>query len=173
MNMAMRLIWGALRLLLNVIVALLILFEEWGWEPLQRAMAWLGRAPVLRHAEAWVARLSPAAALVALLVPMVALVPVKLGAVWLIGNGKRMLGLALIIAAKVIGTAVVARIFALTKPALMSMPWFASFYATWLEWKGALVDRVRTSWAWRGGRELKRLLRVRWLRLRAAFARRG
>ena len=32
-----------IRRLLALPVALLLLFEEWGWEPLQRAIAWLAR----------------------------------------------------------------------------------------------------------------------------------
>ena len=42
---------GAGRLLRAVftgLLALLILFEEWGWDPLQRALARLGRLPLLR-----------------------------------------------------------------------------------------------------------------------------
>jgi hypothetical protein len=35
--------------LFSGLLALVILFEEWGWEPLQRALARLGRLPVLRQ----------------------------------------------------------------------------------------------------------------------------
>ena len=38
--------------LLRLAVALVILFEEWGWEPLQRLMARLARLPLL----AWLER---------------------------------------------------------------------------------------------------------------------
>ena len=34
------------------LLALLILFEEWGWEPLRRVLTWLGRLPVMRRIEA-------------------------------------------------------------------------------------------------------------------------
>lgn len=159
----------ALRGLASGALALLILFEEWGWEPLQRAMAALGRLPVLRQIEAVVARLPPQAALAVLLLPSLLLVPVKLGALWLIAHEQRLLGLAVILAAKLVGTALVARLFTLTRPALMRMPWFASLYARWTAWKDALLARVRASWAWRAGRVFKRAIRQRVQRLRAAF----
>ena len=43
-----------LRRAAGALLALLILFEEWGWEPLQQAMARLARLPVLRSLERWV-----------------------------------------------------------------------------------------------------------------------
>ena len=49
------------------LLALLILFEEWGWEPLHRALLWLGRLAVMRQLEAAIARLPPGAALAVLL----------------------------------------------------------------------------------------------------------
>lgn len=140
----------------GAVLGLLILFEEWGWEPLQRALARLGRLPVLRHLESLVARLPPHAALVVFLLPALLLLPVKLAALALIAKGQRLLGLAVIVLAKLLGTAVVARLFTLTRPALMQLPWFARWHGRWLAWKDALLARVRASWAWRTGRVLRR-----------------
>ena len=106
----------------TIIVALVILFEEWGWEPLQRLLARLGRLPLLRQIEGLITRLPPKAALAVFLLPTLLLLPIKLLALWFIGNGHRLLGLLVIVAAKLVGTAVVARLFTLTRPALMTMP---------------------------------------------------
>ena len=144
------------------LLALLILFEEWGWEPLRRALTWLGRLPAMRQLEAAITRLPPRAALLLLLLPTLGLVPVKLIALWLIARGEPLAGLAVIVTAKLLGTAVLAWLFALTQPALMRMPWFAAGYRRWTAWKEALLARVRASWAWRTGRAVKRLLR-RWV----------
>lgn len=153
-----RMLWRGLRAGGTALLALIILFEEWGWEPLQRLLARLGRWPVLRQIEAAVQRLPPALALGAVLMPMGLLLPVKLAALWLIGQGRPWLGLAAILLAKVLGTALVARLYALTRPALMRMPWFAAIQARWLPWKAALLAQVRASRAWRAGRVLKRAL---------------
>jgi hypothetical protein len=156
-----------LRRAAGAVLALLILFEEWGWEPLQRALARLGRLPLLRQLEAFIARLPPAAALVVFLVPALLLLPVKLAALALIAQGQRLLGLAVIVLAKLVGTAIVARLFTLTRPALMQLPWFAHLFGRWTAWKDGLLAWVRATWAWRWGRVLKRQVRQvrqRWAR---------
>ncbi|WP_395703646.1 hypothetical protein [Aquabacterium sp.] len=170
--MLMSLLRGLGRLVRGVftgLLALLILFEEWGWEPLQRAMAWVGQLPVLRHVEALIRRLPPRLALLVFLLPSLLLLPVKLLALWLVAHGQKLLGLGVIVLAKVGGTAVVARLFALTKPALMRMGWFARGYDRWTVWKEALLARVRASFAWRWARAFKRQVKRRWARWRAAF----
>lgn len=157
--MLLKTLFLPLRWAFRLVLALLILFEEWGWTPLQRAMAWLGQLPVLRQLEALIRRLPPYAALVVFFLPGLLLLPVKLLALWLIGIGRTGLGLAVILLAKLIGTAVVARLFALTQPALMSLPWFARLYARWTTWKEQLLAWVRASSAWRLARAIR--LRVR------------
>lgn len=137
-------------------LALLILFEEWGWEPLQRALARIGRWPGFRWIESRVRGLPPYAALLLFALPALALLPVKLLALWLIGQGRVLLGTLVIALAKLIGTAIVARLFTLTQPALMRLAWFARGYARWSAWKEALLAWVRTSAAWRAARAIRR-----------------
>lgn len=156
----------ALRRVFEALIALVILFEEWGWEPLKRAMAWVARWPPLAWIERRVAALPPYAALAVFLGPTLLLLPVKFGALWLIGQGQALLGALLIVAAKLVGTALVARLFQLTQPALLRLAWFARVYARWSTWKAALLTRVRASWAWRVGRVVKRRLAQHWARRR-------
>ena len=147
------------------LLALVIMFEEWGWEPLQRALAWVGRLPVLRWLEQRVQTLPPYGALALFLLPTLALLPVKLLALWLIGQGQVVSGTLVILGAKLVGTAIVARLFTLTRPALMQLAWFAQVYTRWLTWKEALLTQVRASWPWQFGRVLKRQMTQRWRRL--------
>lgn len=139
-------------------VGLILVFEEWGWDALQAALAALGRLPVLRRIERFVGTLPPYAALALFAAPTLSLLPVKLAALWLIAHHHAVLGLVVVVAAKVVGTAVVARLFVLTRPALMSLPWFARLHDRFTAWKQALLERVRTSWPWRLGRLLRRRL---------------
>ena len=129
-------------------VALALLFEEWGWSYLAAVAVWLGRLPVLRQAEHWVTTLSPRAAMCLFAAPAIALLPVKLVALWLFGSGHAASGIALLVAAKLAGTAVVARLFALTQPALMQLGWFARWYPRWKNWKDSLLAQVRSSAPW-------------------------
>jgi hypothetical protein len=140
----------------EALLALLILFEEWGWQPLQRLAARITQLPPLAWLERRIAALPPWAALAVFFLPALALLPIKLAALWLIGKGRAGLGLLVIVAAKLVGTALVARLFQLTQPALMQMAWFARLYGRWAAWKEALLARVRASWAWRVGRVVKR-----------------
>lgn len=155
-----------LQALLGWMLALLILFEEWGWEPLQRALAWVGRLPGLRWVEARIRVLPPYGALVIFLLPTLLLLPVKLLALWLIGKGQVLLGTAVILGAKLAGTAIVARLFSLTKDTLMQLQWFARLYNRWTGWKEHLLAQVRASWPWRLGRILRHRVKQRWQQLR-------
>ncbi|MEO8298259.1 MAG: hypothetical protein ABI574_10690 [Burkholderiales bacterium] len=147
------------------LLALLILFEEWGWEPLARLFGQLARLPGVRRLEAAIGRLPPYAALAVFFLPSLALVPVKLLALWFIGRGHALLGLAVIIAAKVLGTAVVARLFMLTQAQLMQLAWFARLYARWSSFKTGLLAQVRASPAWRGASAMKARVKAWWSRL--------
>ncbi len=155
---------GWLRQVAGFVLAMIILFEEWGWEALQALAERIGRWPPLRWLEGRISRLPPWGALVAYFVPALALLPVKLGALWLVGSGHALAGLVVIVAAKVAGTALLARLFALTKPALMRLPWFARGYERWRAWKLALLARVRASRAWRAAAAWKRRMRAAWER---------
>ena len=143
-------------------LALLILFEEWGWDPLQQALLRLSERLHLGWLEPRIRALPPYAALALFGAPALLLLPVKLGALWLIGQGQVLLGTLLVVAAKVVGTAIVARLFTLTRPALLRLAWFAVLHARWMAWKEALLAQVRASWPWRAGRVLKRRWQRRW-----------
>jgi hypothetical protein len=160
----------ALKALFHWTVALLILFEEWGWEPLANALARLGRLPVFRWIEGCIRALPPYVALLVFFAPSLALIPIKLLALWLISEGRAFLGVTVIVVAKIAGTAVVARLFMLTKPALMQLEWFARLYERWTAWKDALIARVRASPAWRAIRRAKAEVRAAWVRLKGAIS---
>ena len=163
-RVAWRRVGHALRRAAGAVLALLILFEEWGWLPLQAALARLAAWLPLEALEAWIRRLQPLPALFLLTLPALALLPVKLVALALMARGQPWAGLAVFVLAKLLGTAVLARLYQLTRPALLQLAWFARLQASWLPWKAALLARLRRSLPWRQGRLLKRALRRRWRR---------
>ncbi len=164
----LRAIGYALRGLATVLIALLILFEEWGWEPLHQGLMRLSRLGLIRRAEVLITRLPSYAALAVFMLPTLLLLPVKLLALGLIARGHALAGAVVIVLAKVVGTAVIARLFALTRPALLRMPWFARTYGRWTAWKNEVFAQIRASAVWRAGRQAKMALRARWARWRAA-----
>ena len=158
--------WRVLVILLGWLlrwpIALLILFEEWGWDPLQQALVRLAERLHLRWLEPRIRALPPYAALALFALPALLLLPVKLLALWVIGQGHALTGLAVIVAAKVAGTAVVARLFTLTRPALLRLAWFARLHARWTAWKHALLAQVRATWPWRWARAVRWRWQRRW-----------
>jgi hypothetical protein len=145
----------AIVLALNIVVALVLLFEEWGWRPLSEFVARLARFRVWAMVELWIAGLPPYGALLTLAVPSAILIPAKFLGVYLLATGHFVTAGIVIIAAKLASTALIARIFLLTQPALMQIGWFARAHDAFVPWKDALFARIRASWAWRYGRVLK------------------
>jgi hypothetical protein len=168
-----------LRTGLQVLLALLILLEEWGWRPLADLLGRLARWRPWARLETAIARLPPYAALVVFALPSALLLPLKFLAVFLVAKGQLVLAAAMFAAAKVGATALVARLFMLTQPALLQIGWFAWAYDRFVPWKDALTEYVRASYVWRVGRVWKerirraaaaqwRLMRPTVLRLREA-----
>lgn len=148
-----------MRFLLRLVqlpLALVVMFYEWGWESLGHVFDWLAKRPIWGLIERAIRRLPPRAALLVFLLPSVLLFPVKLLALWLVTSGQKLAGVALILIAKVVGTAIVARLFTLTQPALLQLEWFARLYRWLVPWKDAWMDAIRVSWPWRVGRVIKR-----------------
>ena len=141
-------------------IVLALLFEEWGWEPLARGFARLRQLPLWAKLEDLITRLPPWAALLAFGVPVITLIPVKLLALYLFSQGNMATGLTLVIAAKVTGTALAARLFQLTEPALMRLAWFARLYGPWKRWKDRTLTQVRASAIWCAMRKFKLQIRL-------------
>ncbi|MEO7057372.1 MAG: hypothetical protein ABI281_13995 [Caldimonas sp.] len=152
-------LWHLLRAALLGLAALFIFIEEWGWRPLTAWAARLGRWPPLAWLEARIRAAPPRLALALFLVPAVALVPVKLAALWLIEEGRAPLGIAVIVAAKLIGTALVGRLFLLVETQLMQFAWFARGLGWWRTTKERVLVALRASAVWRSLRAMRTTLR--------------
>ena len=155
MPLLIQIILYLLRMLITPFLALVLVFEEWGWEPLSAALAKLSKLRVWAWIEHCITRLPRWPALLLLGVPMLVLLPVKLVALYLLGHGHILLSVGILVGSKLAGTAIVARLFQLTQPALMQFAWFARWYPRWKTWKDGVLDRVRQSLAWRAVRRIK------------------
>ena len=161
---------GPVRAVLQTLAALVLLFLEWGWEPLATALSGLIHYFGFKRLSAWVASLPPYGSLAMFAAPAVCLIPIKLFAVYLFASGHPISGVLLIIGAKLVGTAVVARIYILTQPQLMRIGWFKTFHDRFMAWKDQMYSQIRASDAWRQGRivrvEVKRAANRTWIALR-------
>ena len=145
-------VWRGLRAMLLFLAGVVLLVEEWGWRPLSR---WLARL------EAHVRTLPPYAALAFFLVPVLTLFPVKLLALWLIHQGDTVLGLTVIVLAKLVGTALAGRLFVLTEPQLRHFAWFDTGLNRWQATKLRMHLVLRRSGVWRAARRVRKEINAR------------
>jgi len=141
--------------------ALFFLAEGLLWR-LAGVYAWLGRLPVFRTLEARIRTLPPYAALALFGTPAVALAPVKFLALYWLAGGHPTWGITTIAAAKIAGTALVARIYQLTRATLITLPWFA-----WCETQ--LLNAKKAAYAWWRSTFIGRLAREQWRAVRERF----
>jgi hypothetical protein len=127
------------------IAAVIILIEDWLWDDLARLAAAIGRLPVLHQIEILITKLPPYAALVFFAVPSLLLVPVKLLALYFISHGHAVFGFLTVVGAKIAGTALVARVFALTRPKLMRIGWFAWVYERFIAFKARVYEVIKST----------------------------
>jgi hypothetical protein len=150
-----------------VIAAILLFLEDWVWDGMLAVMRWLGRLSPVRWVEGLLARLPPYAALLAFLIPAAVLLPFKLAAFWLIAQGHKLLGVQVFVIAKLVGTAFLARIFSLTKPALMRIGWFARAYEAFSGWKAQVRAYVKSLSTYQLIVSMKNAIHARWRAWRA------
>lgn len=115
-----------------------VLFEEFFWS---QAMRWAAKAwkflPARRLEQA-VRGLGPGAAACCFVVPALALLPVKIAGIKLMAGGHAAAGAAVFLCGKAAGTALAAKIYSLTEPALMQIGWLSRLIGRVLAWKGAI-----------------------------------
>jgi len=149
--MILRSINFLLRWCLALIGMVLVLFEEVLWRGFGGLFRQFGRLKHVAWLENWIRRLPPILALPLFVLPWLIMLPVKLGALWLIAIGQIAKGVALFIGGEAFGIAFLARLYELCRPALHQWRWFVIVEAVLLRW---------TIWA---HRLLRNLPPVRWV----------
>jgi len=139
------------RLLMPLVylVGMVVLLEEAFWRAGMWIGGWVARLPLARLFEQLIVALPPWAALCAFVLPGVLLIPVKLVALLAIANGHAATGVTTFIVAKLGGAALVARIYTLSLPKLLTLAWFARSHAPVIAFKTRHLERMRASELWR------------------------
>lgn len=122
------------------LAAFVFLIEEAIWDGTAALMARLGAVRIVHRIEQHIAALSPRWALFAFLLPSLTLVPAKLLGLHAIATGHWLLGGAILVLAKLAGMALFSRIFNLTRPALLQLPWFARLYTRVMYYRDLIHD---------------------------------
>lgn len=101
------------------IAAAALLFEEWLWDRSTRAIARFVFTAHLSAIENWVRRRTPAQALCVFMLPVLIIYPFKVLALIALARGNVVLGGLAFLAAKFVATALFARLYQLTEPAIL------------------------------------------------------
>lgn len=132
-------------------LAIILIIEEWLWDLLTAFGRLLFRWLNLERFEQWLSRTTANTALVALSIPVLIVTLINLAAFGLIAKGLILQGILTEVLAKLVGTLLVARVFALTRPQLLTFAFLRVTYITiiyWLQWAHRkIADTAIYRWA--------------------------
>lgn len=127
------------------VLAAVFLFEAWLWDELGGLLKFFAASiPFESLKQALVRGINALPAPVVLLVfliPVAVIEPFKIAGLWLIANHHIVYGILAFVAAKIFGLGVAAFLFDATRSKLLSMAWFARFYA-WVMWIRACAHAI-------------------------------
>ncbi|BDG70617.1 hypothetical protein [Roseomonas fluvialis] len=180
---------GALKSPVLLLAFLWVLLEETLWRWARAVGGLIARIPVFSVLERLILRMDARIVLLLFGIPIVALVPVKIAALWLFGTGHWLLGAGTLLLAKTVGVAFSARLYVVAEPKLMTIPafartrnWVVALVAgahavldalpAWQAVRRAIaavhgaVEALRARLAWRGGALVRRVrvARAQWRR---------
>ena len=114
---------------------LFVLIESTVWRWLTAIGRELGRLSLFAALERLVERLSPGAVIAVFVLPFVPIIPLlKLGEFWLLAHHHYVWAAVVIVGTKVVGAAFSTRVFAVARPKMLQVRWFAWTYGqvVWL-----------------------------------------
>jgi len=115
----------------------------------------------LESFEQWLSQTSPNMALFAFSIPLLIVTPINLLALKLLANGLILQGVLLELLAKLLGTLLVARVFALTKPQLLSFAFLNVIYTNITRWLRWAHQKVTETTIYRLSKQLKAAAQIR------------
>ncbi|MEP7297408.1 MAG: hypothetical protein ABI702_14565 [Burkholderiales bacterium] len=110
------------------VLAVILVFEEWLWDKLKAGFRRLATIWPIRALDRALRTLPPWPSLLVLLLPALVLFPFKIAALWAVSNGQSMLGVAVLIGAKLVGTGLAAWLFDAVRDSARRLPWFDRLY---------------------------------------------
>ena len=136
-------------------LAIFLIIEEWLWDLVtvfgHKLIQWLN----LEHFEQWLRQTGPTMALVAFSFPILIVAPINLVAFELLVNGLILQSILMEVLAKLLGTLLVARVFALTKPQLLTFSFLNIIYTTITQWLQWAHEKITETTIYRWAKQLK------------------
>jgi hypothetical protein len=157
----------AARFILIVFASIWMLFEDWVWDRIRAGMAYVSRLKAINRLETFIAKQNPYLLLALFCVPFLIMIPAKLYGLFLIADGKVIRGISIFVLAKGLITALVTRLFIISKDKLLQIKAFALFYYWLKEKKEWLYAEVRKMRSWQAARAWIARLKAKIQALRA------
>ncbi|MBF0473473.1 MAG: hypothetical protein HQK91_03560 [Nitrospirae bacterium] len=114
-----------IRLILIIIAAVWLLFEDWVWDSIVKIIK---KVNIIKSFEDYLSRQNQYFLLTLFIFPFLIMIPAKIYGLYLIANGKIMMGVTIFIMAKITITALVTRLYIISKDKLLEIKTFARFY---------------------------------------------
>jgi hypothetical protein len=159
----------ALQLVLVPLAATIVFIEQTLIRYLNVVTAAVAAWPPIARLETWLVRLPPYWALLTFTTPSILILPVKVAAFWFGMHGRYGLALASVILGKLLGTAILARLYAILRPKLMTIPWFAWADTKFFTWRDRAYAFVKSLPAWQMVQTMIRAARIRVMELVSAI----
>jgi hypothetical protein len=129
---------------------------------LSMMMAAIGRWPPIARLEVWLVTLPPWAAVVVFAAPSIIILPVKVSALWFAAHHRFVLATGAVVLGKLLATAILARLYRLLRPTLMTLRWFAWADTRFFAWRDWAYVFVRSLPAWQRAKAVVERTRI-WL----------
>src|SRR5436309_1132309 len=132
----------ALEIAVVPIAAAVVFVEQVLIRYLNRMMVAVARWPPIAQLEAWLTTLPAWAAVLAFAAPSIIILPVKVSALWFAAHHRFVLAGSAVVLGKLLATAILARLYRILRPTLMTLRWFAwadTKFFTWRDWAYAFV----------------------------------
>ncbi|HMN73356.1 MAG TPA: hypothetical protein PKA55_15960 [Rhodoblastus sp.] len=134
------------------LLAAIFLIEAWLWDvfggAVKAIVAALPIAALRRLMQKLIDTMPAGFALALFIIPILVVLPFKIAGLALIAGGRVLSGGCVFLAAKTIGLGVTAFVFDVCHARLMTLPWFARFYAlviSFRDWAHTKVDPYKTA----------------------------
>jgi hypothetical protein len=145
--------------LLLFVAALVLLLEEWVWRSTASVLRRIGRWPGFAALEGWIVRRPRFQALALFILPVLAMLPLKSVGVMAFSHGHLFTGTAAFVLDKIVGTALFARLYQLTEPAITQIGWVLRGRDGFLRMRSRLYEWLHEQPAYRRSRALLQRLR--------------
>ena len=155
----------ALELLIVPLAAAVVFFEQTLIRMLNAITAVVARWAPIAALEGWLKKQPPRIALIAFVMPSILILPIKFSAIFFAAHRHYMMAIAAVVIGKMLATAIVARLYVILRPTLMTIGWFARLDTWFFYCRDRAYAFVRALPAWQKAKAAIDRMRLRMMEL--------